>query len=647
MNSAYSQFTAPFNILPDVVYTNPTNGLSQFSSPFNILPDPNLIQDNPTLGQSQFGPSFNILPDPNLIQDNPTISNSAQFASQYTAAPGYTGNPTDAGFNPTIQTVILPNLMANAVVTNQLRPQFSTGSAEQQNATAWMYPKSYMHTNVSLKRVASNIFGFASLAAGSISGFPQIGQVGQSLTEGVENTLSGTYRTLPFNQLTNKIISGIESPVLYPDFRSRLTIAGNSSNTFGQQALGYLTSRRLDGASAAIRLSPIAAIYAAASATPVGPYSVFNLDGAGKTGYGWGEHDHPNAIRSDFTMRSHIAKRWKYLPAAIIGAVYTSDEAGNNLGDYREQIQPPKGEFVPTNDPLELATPFRGDKVTVIDFGKRSLSQAYLWKSNTFNLNGALGAILNKTGITQDFIKFYFTGPKLQAGNDIDTDDIIVFRAVITSLSDSFKPSWNAAYMVGRADPNYIYNGFSRDVSLNFDIYATDRDEMQSIYRKLNGLAGFTAPTYNSDSIAMEAPWMRLTLGDLFTQTPVVLSSLSIDYGVTDAPWEINIEQDPNMMQVPFKIGVTCQFNVISDFLPQKGGRFYTLAKRFATDGTPIAGNDNWLSDAKQNISFEEQKKLKSRSKVVGKSSGNKKTETFDKNAVNNILNTLNNIRII
>jgi hypothetical protein len=323
----------------------------------------------------------------------------------------------------------------------------------------------------------------------------------------------------------------------------------------------------------------------------------------------------------------------------------STDEAGNIL-DHTKQIDPARGEFVPTRDPLELATPFRGDKVTVIDFGKRSLAEAYLWKSNTFNLNGALGAILNKTGITQDFIKFYFTGPKLQAGNDTDIDDIIVFRAVITSFSDSFSPTWNAAYMIGRADPNYIYNNFSRDVSLNFDIYATDRDEMQSIYRKLNALAGFTAPTYNPDSIAMEAPWMRLTLGDLFTQTPVVLSSLSFDYGITDAPWEINIERDPNMMQVPFKIGVTCQFNVISDFLPQKGGRFYTLAKRFATDGTPIAGNDNWLSDAKQNISFEEQKKLKSRSKVVGKSSGNKKTETFDKNSVKDILNILKKQKI-
>ena len=150
--------------------------------------------------------------------------------------------------------------------------------------------------------------------------------------------------------------------------------------------------------------------------------------------------------------------------------------------------------------------------------------------------------------------------------------------------------------MIGRADPNYHYTGFSRDVSLSFDIYATDRDELKPIYRKLNALAGYTAPTYNTKSIAMEGPWMRLTIGDLYRQQPIVLTSLSYTFAV-DAPWEINIEDDPAMMQVPLKIGVQCSFNMISDNLPRKGGRFYTLAKSFCPDSTPGTGNDNWLSD--------------------------------------------------
>jgi hypothetical protein len=141
----------------------------------------------------------------------------------------------------------------------------------------------------------------------------------------------------------------------------------------------------------------------------------------------------------------------------------------------------------------------------------------------------------------------------------------------------------------------------SRDVGVSFDIYATDRDEVKPIWRKLNALAGYTSPTYDPESIAMIAPWMRLTVGDVFVQAPVVLTSISYDFAM-DAPWEINIEDDPTMMQVPLKIGVSLNFNMIGDYMPQKGGRFYTLAKRFDETATPIKGPDNWLSDFRDNV---------------------------------------------
>lgn len=621
--------------------SNPTIGTSQFTQPFNILPDP--IFTNLTTGQSQFTQPFNILPDP--ILTNPTRKYSSQFSTQLDIAQTEFPNPTDAsgqfsstyngagnGYigNPTSETIILPNIAASAPVTTAL-PQFFSHNTQQ---AAWATPTEFIHTNVSLKSTVNNIFGFASLAAGSLTGIPQIGQVGQALTEGFENTLSGTYTTLPLGKLTNRLFPGaqignanINSPVLYPDFRSRINISRDSANSISQQTLAYITSRRLDGVSAATRGSVRAGIYAAAAVTPIGPYSIFNLDGAGKTGYGWGEHDNPNAIRSDFTMRSHIAKRWRPSPGGLANVISLS----NDLIEVTGQAN---GRFAPTRNPIELATPFRGDKVNVIDFNKRTLNQAYLWKPNlneTLSIsNPIIDELLNNANLTQDFIKFYFTGPKLQAGNTIDKDDIIVFRAVLSSLSDTHTPSWNPVNMIGRADPNYIYSQVSRDLSLTFDVYATDRDEMQSIYRKLNALAGYTAPTYNSDSIALEAPWMRITIGDLFVQTPVIMNSLTFDYSVTDAPWEINIEQDPNMMQVPFKINVTCGFHVISEFLPQKGGRFYTLAKRFAIDGTPLTGDDNWLSDFKGNLSLAEVRKKFKKAKS-GKVVGNSITEIIKK----------------
>jgi hypothetical protein len=596
-----SQFTAPFNILPDILFPNVTNlavNQAQFVGPFNILPDP--VMKNPTnsaQSKIQFKRPFNILPD--TIFTNPTTANGSEVL------PGLGGlyyrRPQD-GFGIVYS--------ADSALVNQEKIN-EVGNVDIINWT----PSQYVHTNVNLNTTINNVLGLASLAAGSLMGIPQIGQVGAALINGFDDTLSGTYRTLPLNKLTNKLFpnSNINTPVLYPDFRSKLNISLDSEVGVGNQLLSYAQSVRLDGFSAAFRGSIKAGIYSAAAATPIGPYSLFNLDGLGTSGYGWGEHDNRFASRKDFTMRSHVAKKWQ--PGI------RADRLDSPVADAAA------GKFARTINPIELATPFRGDKVNVIDFGKRRLNDAYLWNPDRiFSAESILGVNLNPLGITQDFIKFYMTGPKLQAGNLLDQDDILVFRAVLTGLDDSFTANWSPVQMIGRADPNYVYTSYGRDMSISFTVYATDRDEMQPIYRKLNALAGYTAPTYNPDSIAMEGPWMRLTVGDLLVQQPVVLTSVSYTYDVGDAPWEINIENDPNMMQVPFKVSVQMQFNVISDYLPQKGGRFYTLAKRFAGDeAQPITGDDNWLSDTKGNLNIlDAVKRFKvSRTKIKNRLRGN------------------------
>lgn len=154
--------------------------------------------------------------------------------------------------------------------------------------------------------------------------------------------------------------------------------------------------------------------------------------------------------------------------------------------------------------------------------------------------------------------------------------------------------------MVGRADPNYQYGSYSRAGSLTFDVYATDRDELKPIYRKLNALASYTAPIYDGETIAMIGPWMRLTVGDIHNQQPITLTSVTFTYAM-DAPWEINIEQDPHMMQTPQKVSVSCQFNIIANDIPQNNGRMLSLAQKYS-DGKAIQGNHNWLSDFKDSI---------------------------------------------
>ena len=424
-------------------------------------------------------------------------------------------------------------------------------------------------TNITDSNIGQLITGAALNSVASIAGVPQIAQIGASIIG--STTKFSPYFAYAVPPLASANRNGIFAGIETPDLRLR--------KGFGAQSI----TMRIDGTSAATRKSIKAGIIAGLNISTLGTYSVFNLNGAGKSGYGWGDHGNVYALRNDYTAQSHIATRWK---SEAVG------ETGPKTGTIK------KGAWAPTLNPLSVITPFRGDKVSVIDFGQRNKQNIYKWRPSTVLEDTALGALINNT---QDFIKFYFTGPKLHAGlpkDDKDTkDDVIVFRAIINSLSDTFTPGWSSQTMIGRADPNYHYTGFTRDMNLDFTVYATSRDELKPIYRKLNALAGYTAPEYVKDSIAMRAPWMRMTIGDLFVQQPVILTSLGYTLHDSDTTWEINFEDDPTMMQTPHKIGVSMGITPIMDYLPQKGGKFYTLAKKFNTEAIPVPGNDNWLSE--------------------------------------------------
>jgi hypothetical protein len=455
-------------------------------------------------------------------------------------------------------------------------------------------------TNITLGSLAQKATGFAVGSIGSLSGIPQVAQIGQSFTNSSENySPKSAYAVAALNAMKSTNNIGIQ----YPDFRAR------KFPKAGAGTAAALSTKRVDGLAASLRTlldktnpdsgkdSLRSGLYSATSISPYGAYSIFNL----QTLYGWGDHDNPYALRNDFTAQSHVAKQW--IPGTVT-------DATNKSGQFAYNQDP--GSWEPTKNLLSKATPFRGDKVNVIDFSQQKLKDVYRWLPKPKIFGDELPEILDKAGLTSDFIKFFFTGPKLNAGNEDDTDDIIVFRAVINSISDSFNASWNGSQLIGRGDQNFQYGGFTRNIAIDFTVYATDRDEVKPIWRKLNALAGYTAPEYTKDNIALVAPWMRITIGDLFNQQAVLVNSVNYTLHSADTTWETNIEQDPEMMQTPHKVDVNLTLTPITDWLPQKGGKFYSLAKRFdGESGLPLPGNDNWLSDTKNNAELSQEQLAK------------------------------------
>ena len=308
-----------------------------------------------------------------------------------------------------------------------------------------------------------------------------------------------------------------------------------------------------------------------------GTYNLFNQ----QTYFGMGIQDEPGVLRNDFTAGTEATK--------IIR----------------------NGELV-TPNALKVF-PFRGDKVTVRDYVKNDYTEIYNWRSSKWNSvsNNSTGfakavtAIKNFLGnqrnLTKDFIKFHFTGPNAHPGQGSQPDDLFVFRANINSLNDSFQPSWTPIETLGRADSNWIYTSFQRSLDLSFSVYATSRDELRPMWRKLNYLATYTMPTYNSGAPTYRGNFLRITIGDLFISQPVFITSLTYTLADQETTWEINIEEDENMKQVPQKIEVNMGLQFIGDQIPKKDMSAYNLhlESQYSPDGQYKQQNGNWLADAK------------------------------------------------
>ncbi len=167
----------------------------------------------------------------------------------------------------------------------------------------------------------------------------------------------------------------------------------------------------------------------------------------------------------------------------------------------------------------------------------------------------------------EDFIKFKF--------KDIYNKKFIVFRALLSGISDSITPDWAGERYMGRPDNVYVYQGAERALSFTFNLYPKTKQEFPVLMEKLNYLVGLCYPSYTPEN-RMVSPFINLTLGDLFVDTPGFLSSLTVD--VDDvSTWEID-----EGLQFPKYITCGCDFTYVGKYLPSTLGKHYEL---------------NWLDD--------------------------------------------------
>ena len=79
----------------------------------------------------------------------------------------------------------------------------------------------------------------------------------------------------------------------------------------------------------------------------------------------------------------------------------------------------------------------------------------------------------------------------------------MVFRAILSGITDTFSPEYSPERYVGRPDPVYVYQGTSREIGFTFDVYPKSDQELVFLWEKLNYLAGQTYPHWSDSDIVV------------------------------------------------------------------------------------------------------------------------------------------------
>lgn len=177
----------------------------------------------------------------------------------------------------------------------------------------------------------------------------------------------------------------------------------------------------------------------------------------------------------------------------------------------------------------------------------------------------------------RDIIKFRFeflNNDVPIADNKSINTDVLAFRAYIDDFQDGMTAKWNPYRYMGRGEEFYVYEGFTRDISVAFTLFAHSPEEMKPIYTKLNYLMSTFAPDYSAQN-KMRGNIGYLTVGDYLYRQPGVFTDIKLG-GMLDSHWEIALNDpegdinDIGQYEVPKHIKVNMSFKPIHTFLPRK-----------------------------------------------------------------------------
>jgi hypothetical protein len=133
-----------------------------------------------------------------------------------------------------------------------------------------------------------------------------------------------------------------------------------------------------------------------------------------------------------------------------------------------------------------------------------------------------------------DIIQFVF--------NAIDGSEPVHFRALISNIKQNVTPEYNETRYVGRTERFVTYAGAKRSTTLEFNVIALSRRELENMWTRINYLTGLAFPRGASTSGFMIPPLFKLTVGGIYDNQPCYVESL--DFTMLDESITFDIDKE-------------------------------------------------------------------------------------------------------
>lgn len=150
----------------------------------------------------------------------------------------------------------------------------------------------------------------------------------------------------------------------------------------------------------------------------------------------------------------------------------------------------------------------------------------------------------------------------------------IIFRSYLTDISVSNNPQWDSGQYAGRPEQFYNYGGNNRSLSVAFKVFPESEEQFEICWKKINYMQGLVYPSniqrLQGAGSLMLAPFMRITVGDLFKEWPGFIESLDIQFMTDEGGWELTPGK-----QMPRSVDISIDYTLIEKQFPNAGDAFF------------------------------------------------------------------------